>query len=578
MIIDKITYTKEEQLEIQELNRQFMDAVKEIREILPNTNDSELSFMHFLKQDGAEEVLNKLATADTLLKQNRREAEVRHMKELGTSDAILAEANEIIQALEKEDFQEFVRTARSKLKAGQSEEMKRDKEFQASIKHFSYTFESAYRFIITQVTAYCIALKDLGEETEIIDNGEPITIKYLDLLEIEALRKARNDFGYTPKTERKKRGQKQTTSLAEELTAVESIESKDLYSKIISDKVTGSIETSIGKKPRQDPISQYRIIENKYGQLEWINDEDSEFLSEIDRKAIPTESVLLLNMLLQKLTPQIPTLKLFKGKLKPTEQAELDKIRDTLKDEKVRTVTLTLGEYMDKRQSKGRKATAKETIEYALRSIGSLETKIDGKGYYMFSSKPQDMYKAGKIEAVINYDWCTHLYTDGSKLVFFPESLYTVDLRKHPHAVILYNWLRQNYEANTYKQNPHTNRVKIITTIENVPVLKDIYEQETTPVVDSNGHKKTQGRIWDRVIDPLLKNLESLKKVYGVLDYEILDKNLNKISGSKFNKMPTSAKLECWIRYEFTDYPNWKAPEQLTAKGKQKDHKEDSTE
>lgn len=557
MIIDKITLTEEEQRERAELNKRYLDAVKRVQETTLDMKTGGMTFEHVMEQDGVEEALNHLTTIGAILELHRREAEARHMKELGTSEAILAEAKEVIQALEKKDFQNFIRVVRTGKKS-QTEEMKRDKMFQATLKRYTYTFESAYRFIITQVKPYERALKDLDEKTELTLADGNIESSYLDLLKLEALRKARDDFGYTPKSERKKRGQKQTVSLKEELTAVEDIEETDLYNKSISDSFARSIEASIGEKPTTDKISQYRIIETKHGQFMFTN-EDQDLLEKVDEKAVTTETVLIMNMLWEKLLLQIPTLKVYKGKLKEKEQAELDQITEKLLDEKVRTVTLTLGEYMDRRKSKGRKATAKSTIEYALKSVGSMEAIVGGKKYYMFSSKPQEMYKAGNVEAVFNIDWCKRLYTDESKIVNFPEPLYSVDLRKHPHAVMLWIWLRQNYEANTYKQNPNTNRVKISTTIENIPALKDNYEQEKTV---------GNARYWQRVIEPLLTSLDALKKIYGLLDYEILDKNLNKISASKFNKISMDDKLECWIRYELTGYPRWKAPEQLTGKKK----------
>lgn len=564
MIIDKIKLTDKEQRERDEINKRYLDAVKRVRKALPDAETSGMTFEHVMDQDGVEEALNHLTSIGTILELHRRESEARHMKELGTSEAILAEAKEVIQALEKKDFQNFIKVAKAGLKSPQTEEMKRDKAFQATLKLYSYTFESAYRFILTQVKPYQRALKDLGEEMELTLADGNIESSYLDLLKIEALRKARDDFGYKPKSERKKRGQKQTVSLKDELTAVEDIEETDLYNKSISDGFTRSIEASIGEKPATDKISQYRIIETKHGQFMFTN-EDQDLLEKVDEKAVTTETVLIMNMLWEKLLAQIPTLKVYKGKLKEKEQAELDQITEKLLDEKVRTVTLTLGEYMDRRKSKGRKATAKSTIEYALKSVGSMEAIVGGKKYYMFSSKPQEMYKAGNVEAVFNVDWCRRLYTDESKIVNFPEPLYSVDLRKHPHAVMLWIWLRQNYEANTFRQNPNTNRVKVSTTIENIPALKDNYEQEK-----ATGN----ARYWQRVIEPLLTSLDALKKIYGLLDYEILDKNLNRISASKFNKISTDAKLECWIRYELTGYPRWKAPEQLTGKAKKK---EDST-
>lgn len=547
MIIKKIIYTAEEQRELEKIKKEYETAIKDFRETKPLKMDGETPIAVL-------EILSSLGSRQEILEKS---IEARHMEELGTPDAILEEAKEIIQALEKKDFQEYVRPLRKSLQR-QTPEMKRDKVFQNAMKRYSYTFEGAYKFILTEVLPYYKALKNLGE-TEIIDAGKRIRISYSELLEVEALRKARDGFGYKPPTERKKRGQKQTVSLKEELNTVEDIEPSELYGKMISDSVTRSVETSIGEKPKTDPVSQYRIIENKYGQLEWIGDTDPSILDEVERKAIPAESVLLLYMLLRKLTPQLPTLKQFKGKLKPKEQEELEKIRDTLNDEKIRTVSLTLNEYMENRRSKDRKASAKQTIEYALKSIGSMEVFVGstGKGYYMFSSKPQEMYRAGNIEAVFNYDWCTHLYTDGSKLVYFPDPLYTVDLRKHPHAVILYIWLRSNYEANEHKQKPHTNRVKVMTTIENVPALKENYYAE---------RESGNARYWQRVIEPLLSNLDALKKTYGVLEYEILGKDKKKITASKFNKMPNREKLECWIRYELIGYPDWKAPEQLTTK------------
>ena len=478
MIIDKITFTAEQKKEQEALNSKYVQAVKDLREILQDVNTDGVAFDSVMRNSDVDEALNNLTEIGTQLEIHRREAEARHMKELGTSEAILAEAKEVIQALEKKDFQNFIRVAKAGLKSPQTAEMKRDKAFQATLKLYSYTFENAYRFILSQVNPYQRALKGLDEETEIIDHGKRLTLKYIDLLEVEALRKARGDFGYTPKSERKKRGQKQTVSLKEELTAVEDIEETDLYNKSISDGFTRSIEASIGEKPAINKITQYRIVENKHGQLTWIDTDDKELLGEIDQKAITAETTLILNMLREKLLAQIPTLKVYKGKLKAKEQEELDNIIQNIRDEKMRTVTLTLDEYMSRRKIKGRKATAKKVIEYALRSAGTLESLIEDRRYYMFSSKPQEMYKAGTVTAVFNFDWCRHLYTEESKIVNFPETLYSVDLRKHPHVVPLWYWLRQNYETNTYKQKPNTNRVKISTTIEKIQALKDNYEQE----------------------------------------------------------------------------------------------------
>lgn len=556
MIINKIVLSDEDKKKQAFWDKKVHEAVNELKKLESGT----ITYEEMMKVSDIAEAFGNINSAFDVLEMLKREAEARYVERLGSSDAILDEAREVIQALEKKDFQDFVRPVRKRVREeAQDKILRKDAAFRQEMKRYTFTFEGAYKFVLQQVAPYYRVLEQRGESTGITETDGK-SVSYIELLQVEVLRKVRDDFGYTPPSERKKGGRKKTTSLQEELTTVEDIGKSGLYNKMVSDATTGAMETSIGKKPTTDPIAQYRYIETKYGQLTWDFDNGQELLAEVDRKAIPAETVLLVNMLLEKLTSQIPTLKHFKGKLKPAEQKELDAIRDKLKDEKCRTVSLTLGEYMTRRNKDGgNKSAAKKVIEYALKSAGTVEAYVDGRTYNMFSSKPQEMYRAGNVEAVFNYDWCTHLYTDRSKIVWFPDALYSVDMRKHQHAISLYGWLRQNYESNTYRQKPNTNRVKIGTTIENVPELKAVMEKE----------KGTSGRIYQRVVEPLLNNLEALKKVYGVLDYEILGKDTKKITGSRFNKLSNKEKMECWIRYEFTGYPNWKAPEQLSARKKQ---------
>lgn len=551
MIIDKIKFTEEEQREREKLNKEYMSAVAVVRETMPD--DDNLTFTQAMNVDGVTDAVIRLTSVNELLKRQKEEAERRHMKELGTSDAILAEANEIIDALEKKDFQDFIKPLRkAKQIARQKGQIKEDKDFQNLTKRYNYDFRSAYAFVMSQVHPYHVALKDLGEEKEIIDNDKPMMVTYSELLEILSIWKVKDSFGYTPPSERKK---KETVSLKDELTAVEDINVSNLYNKSVSDGVTRALESSIGKRPtKTEPVEQYPIIETEYGQLKLQLGTD---LTESRNQTIITsETILFLNMLIEKLVVQIPSLKVYK-------ETELDNVLDKLKDEKIRTVSLTLGEYREIRKLKESKKESKDTITYALKSVGSIKADLGGgRQYYMFSSEPQEMYKAGNIEAVFNLDWCKHLYTEESKLTNFPKALYTINLQKHQHVVPLWLWLRENYEVNKTKQNPHTNRVRIITTIGKVQTLSDIYEDEK---------KSGQGRYWQRVIEPLFKNLDALRDIYGLLDYEILDKNKKKVTGSKFNKMSMKEKLECWIRYELTEYPQWNAPEQLTTKQTPKD-------
>lgn len=562
MIINRIKFTEEEQRERERLNQEYMSAIAVVRETMPD--DDNMTFVQVMNADGVTDAVMRLTAVNGLLKQQLEIAERRHMNELGTSDAILAEANEIIEALEKKDFQDFIKPLRkAKQIARQNEQIKEDKDFQdLTKKRYNYDFRSAYAFVMSQVHPYHVALQELGEEKEIIENDKPVKIKYSDLLGVMSIWKVRDSFGYTPPSERKK---KKTVSLKDELTAVEDINVSELYNKSISDNFTRSVELSIGKKPKKDVASDNMYIETPDGQFTFIHADNDMFLQELDRKAIPSETVLVMHMLLGKVLPKLPTPPaLPKGKKSTALKKELAKIEEILNKESNRTAELSLNEYMDRRKLKGRKSEAKKVLEYALMSLGTMEKEFNSNStrYNMFSARPQEMYKAGNIKAVFNRDWLLHLYEDGFKMSEIPEALYTVDLRRHQYVVSLYGWLRQNYESNADHQAPNTNRVKVMTTIEKIPTLHDnlIEEQE-------NG----KARYWQRVIDPLFTNLDALKNVYGLLDYEILDKNKKKITGSKFNKMSMKEKLECWIRYELSGRPNWNAPEQLTTKKKPKD-------
>ena len=520
-----------------------------------NTLDGHIAHLKTDMDITQREISDSLAAdMERLRKRNEeiiRQAEKRYMDSLGSADNIYADAAALIKQAEKEDFRDFVRQVRTDLCV--------DDETRAATKEFrqymNFDFRSARVFLLHLIMPHMRALQELDEKPEGLD------FTYVDLLEISVYRKVKDEWGYKEPVEKKPpRAKKETVDV------LNYVEENEVYSKRLEDRFIKEIGTAIGENPPLDIQAKKKtIVVSGDGNLEWVFTDAELSTDEMQGLQITSEAYLILDMLLDKLTAKIPQMPQ-KNKDGTPNAAALKEVLDTLQDENVRTVTLTREDYLEQRHLKENKGRQKRTFENAIMSIGTIRGTIDtNTPYYLFSSPPHeaaDMYDKGDIKAVFNYDWTAHLYKDGVKgkgqLVYRPKPLRSVDLKKHPLTVVLWNWLQNNYNYNVGKQNPHSNRVKIGTTIDKIPELRQRDEKE------SNGNKK----YYEKIIKPLQDNLDALDKVYKIIEYEYLDSNKKPMTKTAFNRLKYAQQKECWIRYQFVDYPDWNAPEQLGDKPK----------
>lgn len=540
--------TKEEQAIVEantaELKRIVDDSIR------LNTLDGHIGRIRTDKTLAEREVSDAMAAEIARLQERNREivrqAEKRYITNLGGAEDIYLDAAVIIKRAEKEDFRDFVRQVR--------EDLCFDDEARAATKEFrqymNFDFRSARVYLLQLIMPHIRVLKELNEKPEGID------FTYVELLELSVYRKVRDEWKYKAPVEHKPPRAKKKT-----IDTLDYEEESEVYSKRFEDKIIKDIGTAIGENPPLDIQAKKKtLVISGDSQIEWVFTDAELSTDEMQGLYITSEAYLTLDMMLDKLTVQIPPMPQ-KNKDGTPNAKGLKEILDKLQDESVRTVTLTRAEYLEQRHLKENKGRQKKTFEHAIMSIGTIRGTTDtNTPYYLFSSPPHeaaDMYDKGDIRAVFNYDWVAHLYKDGAKgkgqLVYRPKPLRSVDLKKHPFAVVLWNWLQNNYTYNTGKQNPHTNRVKVGTTIDKIPELRHRDEKERS------GNQK----YYEKIIKPLLDNLDALDKVYKIIEYEILDSKKKPITKAAFNKLKYAQQKDCWIRYEFVDYPNWNAPEKL---------------
>lgn len=479
------------------------------------------------------------------------QAERRYMTSLGSVKGVYEDAVAIIGEADKEDFRNFIREVQRDF-GKDKDVMKETKEFR---RYMHFDFKSARAYLLHLVFPHMKVLRKLDEKPEGVD------FTYTELLELTVYRKVRDEWKYKEPV-----GKKPTKAEKATIDTLDVLEESEVYSKRLEDRIVKEIGTAIGENPELDIQAKKKVLVTSGDtQIEWVFTDADLSTDEMQALCITSEAYLILDMMLDKLTAQIPAVPQ-KNKDGTPNQSALKEVLDILQDEDVRTVELTREEYLAQRHLKENRSRQKKTFENAIMSIGTIRGTVDTTTpYYLFSSPPHeaaDMYDKGTIKAAFNYDWVAHLYKDGLKgkgqLVYRPRALRSVDLKKHPLAVVLWNWLQNNYTYNTGKQNPHTNRVKVGTTIDKIPELRQRAEKE------ESGKK----RYYQQVITPILTNLDALDKVYKLIDFEILDEKKKPITKAAFHKMKYARQKECWIRYELVDYPNWKAPEQLGDKPK----------
>ena len=494
--------------------------------------------------------------ADMARLQNRNkeiveQAEQRYITSLGSVKGVYEDAVAIIGEADKEDFRDFIRTVQKDFNKDK-DLMKETKDFR---RYMHFDFKSARAFLLHLVVPHFKVLRELDEKPDGVD------FTYLELLQLTVYRKVRDEWKYKEPVDRtQQKAEKATTD------TLDFVEESEVYSKRIEDRIVKEMGTNIGENPKLDIQAKKKVLVTSGDtQIEWVFTDADLSTDEMQDLHITSEAYLIFDMLLERITAQIPPPPDRNKDGTPNAKA-LKEIQDALQDESVRTVTLTRDEYLKERHLKENKGRQKKSFEYAIMSLGTMRGMTDTNvPYYFFSSPPHeaaDMYYKGDIKAVFNYDWLVHLYKDGAKgkgqLVYRPKPLRSVDLKKHPLAVVLWNWLHNNYNYNTGKQNPHTNRVKVGTTIEKIPELRHRDEKERS------GNQK----YYEKIIKPLQDNLDALDKTYKLIEYEYLDNKKKPITKTAFHKMKYAQQKECWIRYELVDYPNWKAPEQLGDKPK----------
>ena len=550
-VIRRDILTKEELAIIEANTAAIKELAIEVRQIEYGTSKTKRTDLTPEKQERLTEIGKEISRFAERNKALTVVAEHRYTSGLGSAAAVYKDAIEIVEAADKEDFRDFIRSVMKDFGGKDNETLrKKSKEFRT---YMHFDFKSARVFLLQLVKPHIDYLKKHDEKPDGID------FTYLELLDVTVYRKVRDEWKYKQPVEKQPEKQKKET-----INSLDYEEASDVYTKRLEDKFIKDVGTAIGENPPLDIQAQKKVIPvSGNSDIEWVFIDTELTQQEMEELCITTESYLILDMLLEKITKQVPPIP-SKNKDGSPNEKQLEKVLSKLQDEDTRTVTLTREEYLEERHIKENKGRQKEIFEYAIMSIGTMRGKMDTNvPYYLFSSPPHeaaDMYSKGDIIAVFNYDWLKHLYKDGLKgkgqIVFRPKPLRSVDLKKHPFVVVLWNFMQNNYNYNVGKQNTHTNRVKVGTAIDRIPDFRKRDEAET------NGNR----RFSQRIIKPLHDNLEALDKVYKIIDYEYLDNKRKPITKKKFLSMKYAQQKECWIRYEFVDYPNWRGTEQLGTK------------
>lgn len=501
------------------------------------------------ERERCEEIGDALMTLHGQIDAITKTAEYRYTTNLGSSVAVYNDAIEIIEAATKEDFREHIRPLAKGFSGKQNIQLRKDsKEFRT---YMHYDFKSARVFLLKLVSPHIDYLKKHDEKPDGID------FTYLELLDVSIYRKVRDEWKYKQPPEKKTERQKKET-----LSSLDYAEPSDVYTKRLEDGFIKEVGLLIGEKAPLNKVASKKTIETPSGQIEFRLEDTDLTPVEKEDMYLTNNGYVVLDMILEKMTAKLPPVPA-KNKDGSINAAKMEEIKNVLKDEGLRTITITRDQFAEERNIAKNNSRIKAIFEDAIMSLGNVywtSDKEKAKPYNIFSSpphKPADMYDKGGLCAVLNYDWLVHLYIDGAKgkgqLVWRPRPLRSIDQNKYPLAQPLWNWLHNNYNYNVGKQNPHTDRVKVGTTIDKVPELRrrDAEQQ--------SGGKK----FYERVIKPLQENLDALDKEAKILEYSYLDKDKKPITKSKFNKLKYAQQKECWIKYEFVDYPNWKAPAQL---------------
>jgi len=507
--------------EVLALSRELTDIVKE-------------------RKERAEELFSEMDFINGLIK----DATDRYLNGLETSESVYKDAMSIIAGVTKEDFQESVREVnRSFDRKNDPKTWKESADFR---KYSHFNFTSARVFLLHMVKPHIEYLEKKAE------THEAFGMKYTEVIDVMIYMKVKDEFEYKLPT-----GEK-TVPKEKEVITVGDLEETGAYAKRIEDRFVRAVESSIGENAKLDKIVDSKMMTSGGFPLQYNFEGTGLSEEQMQDMVITSEACIIFDMLLEKVTKKIPTFP------KKTESglpsaADLEKIDSVIKEEACRTVFLSRDEYVKERNITPNRSRQKDTFEYAVMSIGSIYGYYDNTPYNFFSSpphEPSDMYNKNGIEAIFNYDWIRRLYNGAGQIGYTPRSLRSADFKKHKYVFAIWYTLYNHYKTNVGKGNPHTNRTKIENIINKVSELRKKEEEQ------SQGKKDYHSN----VIAPLLENLDAMKKVYGTIDYEILDKNKKPLPKSRFLQLKYRDKKDCWIRFRFIDYPadDWNPTEPLS--------------
>ena len=199
--------------------------------------------------------------------------------------------------------------------------------------------------------------------------------------------------------------------------------------------------------------------------------------------------------------------------------------------------------------------TATEKKKYSLELFG-------GKGTVESFGKRSKSYFF-----ILNYDLVKYL-AERNYLTYIHNNFMQIDVMRHPNALSILIKLSSLYSMNYWKTN------KGLVSFENlILAASDIPTLETVA--------KTNRHYFNRIVEPLEKDLDHLKDLEILKSWEYTNKNRQPLTDEQLKSYDYKTFKDCYIHYELADYPENEMLEfkqrQETKKANRKSKKKDSS-
>lgn len=229
------------------------------------------------------------------------------------------------------------------------------------------------------------------------------------------------------------------------------------------------------------------------------------------------------------------------------------------------TVTYSVSQYMADRNVKDRKS-AKKQIDNGLTAL--LQTTVS------YSGDPSDSNSNKRVDTFdgMNIVSSARRLTNGNVFIRFtpefneiittkgmympyPSAIFTINTKRHPHIVYIIRKMTEQKRISHGR--PNENRLKIGTLLKAIPSLPS-YEEV----------RKSNGAIYDRIIEPFFRDLGETPQVQQIFDYSFINPEGQPFTtddyGGKdqidYATFINSMLVVTWKSYPDDPVSSWKAP------------------